>query len=70
MWGRKQRPQPQPTDLGEAKAIREYAESVRATVRIQQPEVDTRATRLQSRRMRNHFGEDIQVTFRPRGNHA
>jgi len=68
MWG-KRHPVEHP-DVEEARRMREAAAKELEQIRAQDAEVTELARRLQLRRIRNHFGEDIQVTFRPRGSHA
>lgn len=69
MWGRKRRYVEVPDDTGQSKAIREQAEVELYELKLQSPEVESMRRRLVRRREQNHFGEELSVTFRPRGRH-
>lgn len=53
-------------DTGEAEIIRDQAREDMRQIESQKKSVDRVTRRLAIRRAQNHFGEDIQVTFRPR----
>ena len=65
MWGRKKTVRE--TDVHEALEIREDARKDLAELKAQSPYVSRLSARLIERRALNHFGDDIQITFRPRG---
>ncbi|WP_382307263.1 hypothetical protein [Herbiconiux sp. UC225_62] len=70
MWWRKKPPVPIPDDVNEAIELREQTNAELSRVRAQDPYVSRLSSRLVERRALNHFGDDIQVTFTPRGRHA
>lgn len=59
-----------PDDTGEAQVIRAQAREEREKLQGQAPIIEAIATRLIRRRYQNYFGEEIQITFRPRGSRA
>lgn len=59
-----------PADVREAQEMRAEAIDNLMQLERQAPYVDRLTDRLIERRQRNHFGDDIQITFTPRGNHA
>lgn len=65
MWWRR-RPTV-PTDVHEALELKSEATRHLAEAKAQAPAVAQLAARLIERRALNHFGDDIQITFRPRG---
>lgn len=68
MWPRKKLVSV-PDDTGEAREYRAEAERELAVLQAQAFEVESLTRKLQRRRLQNHFGRDISVTFRPRGGH-
>jgi hypothetical protein len=66
MWRNRKSP-PIPDDIDEARAIRREADNYLANVTRQAPYVSRLTARLIERRELNHFGEQIQITFSPRG---
>lgn len=54
-------------DTGEAAVIRDQARADLRNIASQRSAIDQVTHRLRVRREQNHFGEDIQVTFKPRG---
>lgn len=66
MWGRKRKSSVQ-ADLDEALAIRKAAQKDLTELRKQAPYVSRLTARLIERRALNHFGDDLQITFTPRG---
>ena len=69
MWGTK-RTTPIQDDIGEAQKIRKEATRDLAKVIRQAPYVSRLTASLIERREQNHFGEQIQITFAPRGTNA
>lgn len=59
-----------PDDTGEAKVIRQEAQREMAELQRQAAFVERVTQALIERRKQNHFGEDIEITFRPRRGHA
>lgn len=59
-----------PDDTGEAKVIRQEAQREMAELQRQAAFVERVTRALVERRKQNHFGEDIEITFRPRRGHA
>lgn len=57
-------------DTREAAIIRDEAREDLRRIEAQGPAVDKLAQRLARSREQNHFGDDIQITFRPRGGAA
>ena len=71
MWGRKRAPEFHvDPEILEARRKQLAAERALAELEAQRPVVEDRGRRMTLRRLRNHFGEDIEVTFVPRGSHA
>lgn len=76
MWGRKRRAARDRQrsiaafDTGQAQAIRREAVREMAELKAQQAEVESLARKLNRRRALNHFGQDVQITFTPRGGHT
>ena len=68
MWWRK-RPTVQ-TDVQEAWELKREASRHLAEAKAQAPSVASLAARLMERRALNHFGDEIQITFTPRGGRA
>jgi hypothetical protein len=68
MWWRK-RPV-EAADVEEARVVRAEATAELAQVKKQAPYVSRLSARLIERRAMNHFGDDITITFTPRGNRA
>lgn len=66
MWPRKKKPVRLEDDTAEARTMRVAAQRDIDQLQKQAPAVHTIAARLIERRALNHFGDDIQVTFRPR----
>lgn len=58
-----------PDDTGEAQVIREEARQEIESLEARAPLVTYLVQQLAKRRLQNHFGEEIQITFRPRGGH-
>lgn len=73
MWGRKRRAAQErqrriaAADTGQAQAIRREAEQELVELQAQQVEVESLARKLNRRRVQNHFGEQLTLTFNPRG---
>lgn len=70
MWGRKRKPVTVPDDTGEAQVIRQESQWEMQQLREQSEDVASVARKLKRRRELNHFGEELTVSFRPRGGHA
>jgi len=72
MWWRKRFDPPSdvPADVHEARALKDEASRHLAEARAQAPAVARLAERLMERRAFNHFGDEIQITFTPRGGRA
>ena len=68
MWWRK-RFDP-PSDVAQARAMKAEASQHLAEARTRAPVVASLAAQLIERRAFNHFGDDIQITFTPRGGRA
>lgn len=68
MWIRRRRDQA-PTDVGEARVLREVATHEMRVLKEQAPYVDRLVAVLVERRKLNHFGDDISVTYTPREAH-
>lgn len=66
MWGRKRGPVV-PDDTGEAQVIREQAEAEKRELFEQRFEIASLSRKLARRREANHFGEELSISFRPRG---
>ncbi len=60
---RKPSPAPIPDDIEQAREMRAEARADYAKLRAQAPVVKRMTQGLISRGVRNHFGEDIQITF-------
>lgn len=56
-----------PADVQEAQELRAEAIDNLMQLEKQAPYVDRLTDRLIERRRQNHFGEEIQITFTPRG---
>lgn len=56
-----------PDDIGEARSLRDEADTDLTRVQGQAPYVARLTARLIQRRELNHFGDSIQVTFSPKG---
>lgn len=69
MWGRKRRPVV-PDDTGEAQIIRAEARDELHELYRQSHEVASISRKLARRRELNHFGEELTVSFQPKGRHA
>jgi len=57
------------TDVHEAWEMKREAERHMREAKAQAPTVARLTSRLIERRAFNHFGDDIQITFTPRGGH-
>lgn len=68
VWGRKKIEVPD--DTGEAQIMRQEANEELKRLHRQSYEVVSITDRLHRRRELNHFGEEITVSFRPRGRHT
>lgn len=66
MWWSK-RPSRVPSDVQEAIELREEAQQDLRDVKAQAPYVAQLTARLVERRALNHFGDELKVTFTPRG---
>lgn len=66
MWGRKRTSQV-PADVGEARALREHATSEMRALKAQAPYIDRLVGTLVERRKQNHFGDELTITYQPRG---
>ena len=62
-WKRKPSPEPIPDDIEQAREMRAEARAEYAKLRAQAPTVKRMTQGILSRGVRNHFGEDIQITF-------
>lgn len=56
-----------PDDTGDAQIIQQEAQNELRELRSQAPLISAIADKLARRRNQNHFGEEIQITFKPRG---
>lgn len=68
VWGRKR--VQVPDDTGEAQVMRQESKEELKRLQRQRYEVSDIADRLHRRRELNHFGEEMTVSFRPRGRHT
>lgn len=68
VWGRKR--VQVPDDTGEAQVMRQESKEELKRLQRQRYEVRDIADRLHRRRELNHFGEEMTVSFRPRGRHT
>lgn len=57
-------------DTDEIKRMRASAEQEKWELQLQKPEVESLVRKLKRRRELNHFGEELQVSFRPRNGHS
>lgn len=62
IWWKKH-PSDVPDDLDEARKIRREAQAEREELLAQAPFVKSMTQALVNRRMANHFGDSIQITF-------
>lgn len=69
MWWSRRNP-PEPADVQQARVLRAQAQTELAAAKQQAPYVARLTARLIERRALNHFGDDIQITFTPRGSRA
>lgn len=69
VWGRKKKIAV-PDDTGEAQIMRDESKEELKRLQRQRYEVASITDRLHRRRELNHFGEEITVSFRPRGRHT
>ena len=76
MWGRKRRSVREhesravAADTGQAQAIRAATVEEKRELEQQRIEIESNARKLSRRREQNHFGEQLTLTFRPRGGRA
>ncbi len=62
-WKRNKSAEPIPDDIDQARAMRREATAEYAKLRAQAPAVKRMTQSILNRGVRNHFGEDIQITF-------
>lgn len=69
-WYRKRERTQIVADIDEARRLRDEASAALQSAEAQAPRVIRLTDRIIERRKKNHFGDELQITFTPRGHSA